>query len=326
MENTNPWVIKGSSKARLVSLTPDAEETIAYIARVTSKDQTNPKIAGLLRYCAKHGHFSVFEQATMTVEIVIPLAISIQLIRHSSGKYQQFSGRYENQELMAQHTGDLPTFLGMFYMPEEARLQDDKNRQNSFFSGDPDLTDKMWAEMEFAYKACHLAYKNLIDAGICKEQARFVLPEGVYTRLYMTGNIRSFIHYLQARDKEGVVQWEHVELARAIKEIFLENLPVVHEAFFSLDEEGPDSRDGEIAALRDQIKKLEELISAQASVPCGESLGPATDFNSEQGNCFYGRIEPISPEREAPDLNEKPARWPSFWERLLSGLDKTRNP
>lgn len=328
MENTNPWVIRGSSKARLVSLTPNAEETIAYIARVTSKNQTNPKITGLLRYCAKHGHFSVFEQATMTVEIVIPLAISIQLIRHGSNKYQQFSGRYENQELMAQHTGDLPAFLGMFYMPEEARTQDDKNRQNSFFAEDPDLTDKMWAELEFAYKACHQAYKNMIDIGICKEQARFVLPEGVYTRLYMTGNIRSFIHYLQARDKEGVAQWEHVELARAIKEIFSENLPVVYEAFFAPDEEEPDPRDEEIATLRDRVKQLEELVAAQtpAHIPCGESLGPATDFNSNQESCFYGRIEPNAPKEETPDLRSKPAKWPSFWERLLYRLGKTRNP
>lgn len=232
MKNDNKWYIEGSSKARLVSITPNAEEAIAYIARVTSKDQENPKIEGLLKYCAKHGHYSVFEQAFMTVELVLPLAISIQALRHRSFTFQQFSGRYEDQTLMGQYTEGLSAYLGMFYMPEEARLQDTKNRQNSIVAEDASLTDFMWEEFSFAYKACIQSYNNLINKGIAKELARFVLPEGVYTRMYISGNVRSFVHYLQVRDDEGVVQHEHCEVARCIKEVFAEQLPIIHKCFF----------------------------------------------------------------------------------------------
>ena len=233
----NNWLIEGSSKARLVSVTPKAEETIAYIARVTSKNQENPNIQGLLKYCVKHGHFSVFEQAGMTVEVVTPLAIAVQVLRHRSFKFQQFSGRYENQELMASHTSELPTCFDMFYVPECARLQDTSNRQNSLL---PDKTvagemdDFMWEEMNFAYKSCLQSYKNLIERGIAKEVARFVLPQGVYTRLYITGDVRSFAHYIQVRDDEGVAQHEHCELARCIKLIFEREFPTIYEAFFSI--------------------------------------------------------------------------------------------
>jgi thymidylate synthase (FAD) len=114
MENTNPWFIEGSSKARLVSHTPDPEGMMGYIARVTSKDQSNPNVERLLKYCAKHGHWSVFEQATMTVEVVTPLAIAVQLLRHHSFTFQQFSGRYEDQQWMSNHTEGLSSFLDLF--------------------------------------------------------------------------------------------------------------------------------------------------------------------------------------------------------------------
>lgn len=253
MENNNCWFIEGSSKARLVTATPEGEEIIAYVARVTSKDQSNPKIQGLLKYCARERHWSVFEQADMTVEIVTPLAISIQALRHRSYCFQQFSGRYESQEMMAQHTEDLPAYNGMFYIPEQARLQDTKNRQNSLLAEDPSLTDRMWAEMEFAYKACHQAYKNLLDMGIAKEIARFVLPEGVYTRLYMKGSVRSFIHYLSVRDDEGVAQYEHVELARAVRAVFANQFPIIYSALMS----GKDTEKDMLLAKNQEIEKLQ---------------------------------------------------------------------
>lgn len=225
--NDSPWVIFGSSKARLVNVTPNLDETVAYVARVSSKTQENRSIEKLLGYCAKHGHWSVFEQGAMTVEVVTPLAIAIQALRHRSFCFQQFSGRYQDQRAMGDLTEGLHCFHSMFYVPEVARLQDTKNRQNSVETDDAGLTDKMWAEMEFAYHACLKAYDSLIEMGIAKEVARFVLPQGVYTRLYITGNPRSFIHYCSVRDEEGVAQFEHVELARAIRAVFSQACPVI---------------------------------------------------------------------------------------------------
>jgi len=228
MENSNCWFVEGSSKARLVSATPDAEAMMAYIARVTSKDQSNPSFEGLLKYCIKNGHWSVLEQASMTLEVVTPLAIAVQLLRHRSFTFQQFSGRYENQEMMKKHTEDLSSHNNLFYMPEEARTQDAKNRQNSIPATDPGLTDAMWATMSTAYTVAQQCYKDLLDRGVAKEIARFVLPQGVYSRMYVTGSCRSWIHYLNVRDDEGVAQYEHVELARACKTIFGNVFPTVY--------------------------------------------------------------------------------------------------
>lgn len=233
MNNTNPWFIDGSSKARLVSVTPDPEGVLGYIARVTSKDQTNPNVERLLSYCAKHGHWSVFEQATMTVEVVTPLAIAVQLLRHRSFCFQQFSGRYEDQQEMVKHTADLTSYNNLFYMPEEARVQDPKNRQNSIPATDPALTDAMWATMSTAYMVALQCYNDLLARGIAKEIARFVLPEGVFSRLYVTGSCRSFVHYIGVRDDEGVAQYEHCELARTIKSVFQTQFPVVSSAVFN---------------------------------------------------------------------------------------------
>jgi thymidylate synthase (FAD) len=200
---------------------------MGYIARVTSKDQSNPSVEKLLSYCAKHGHWSVFEQASMTVEVVTPLAIAVQLLRHRSFTFQQFSGRYEDQQEMVKHTADLSSHNNLFYMPEQAREQDSKNRQNSIFTEDPSKTDAMWATMSTAYMVAHQCYNDLLQRGIAKEIARFVLPQGVYTRLYVTGSCRSWIHYLRVRDDEGVAQYEHVELARAIRPVFSNVFPTI---------------------------------------------------------------------------------------------------
>jgi thymidylate synthase (FAD) len=225
--NDSPWFVNGSSKARLVNATPNLDETVAYVARVSSKAQENPSVEKLLGYCAKHGHWSVFEQGSLTVEVVTPLAISIQALRHRSFCFQQFSGRYQDQREMAALSEDLPSFLSMFYIPETAREQDPKNRQNSIFSSNAALTDAMWREMEFAYHAAIKSYDKLIEEGVAKEIARFVLPQGVYTRLYITGNPRSFIHYCSVREEIGVVQWEHVELASAVRDVFTQACPLI---------------------------------------------------------------------------------------------------
>lgn len=229
--NESPWYVHGSSKARLVNATPCLDETIAYVARVSSKNQETPSIEKLLKYCAEHGHWSVFEQGSLTVEVVIPLAISIQALRHKSFCFQQFSGRYQDHSTMRGMTDGLECVVeSMFYIPKSPRLQDTKNRQNSIETDDKELMAKMREEMERAYYACLSAYEELIEAGIAKEIARFVLPQGVFTRLYITGNPRSFVHYCDVRDDEGVAQFEHVEMARAVREVFSEVCPVISRA------------------------------------------------------------------------------------------------
>lgn len=256
MDNNNCWFIEGSSKARLVSVTPDAEQTMGYIARVTSKDQSNPKVEGLLKYCAKHGHWSVFEQATMTVEVVTPLAIAVQLLRHRSFTFQQFSGRYEDQQEMVKHTEDLISYNNLFYMPEEARTQDATNRQNSIPASDPALTDAMWATMSTSYMVAQQCYNDLLTRGIAKEIARFVLPQGVFSRLYVSGSCRSFIHYIGVRDDEGVAQYEHCELARCIRSVFTTQFPAVSSAVFN---QGTNPLEAENQELKAEIEVLKAI-------------------------------------------------------------------
>ena len=229
--NVSDWAVVGSSKARLVQCTPDLDRACGFIARVSSKNQNNASVAGLLRYCARHGHWSVFEQGSITVEVVTPLAIAIQLIRHRSFTFQQFSGRYQDQKEMTLMTEGLPTAeYDLFYMPTVARMQDMSNRQNSVVCEDEQITALMQGTIEDAMLACYKSYNRLLDLGVAKEVARFVLPQGTYTRLYVTGSPRSFIHYCNVRDDEGVAQLEHVELARAIKEVFSEVCPIISEA------------------------------------------------------------------------------------------------
>jgi thymidylate synthase (FAD) len=257
LENKNPWYIEGSSKARLVTCTPDAEAHMAYIARVTSKDQSNPNFERLLKYCVKHGHWSVMEQSTMTVEVVTPLAIAVQLLRHASFRFQQFSGRYEDQQEMLKHTADLSSFSNLFYMPEEAREQDPKNRQNSLPASDPGLTDAMWATMSTSYMVSLQCYNDLLTRGISKEIARFVLPQGVYSRLYVTGNCRSFLHYIGVRDDDGVAQYEHCELARCIKSVFSNTFPTVSKAVFDVAPTPLEKENEELKAELEVLKAIQ---------------------------------------------------------------------
>jgi thymidylate synthase (FAD) len=253
MKITSPWFEEGSSKARLVWVTPNAEEHIAYCARVSNpKNQDNDKFEGLIKYCVKHNHVSIFEQASMCVEVITPLAIATQMLRHRFN-FQQFSLRYSNNEELKDLLGDQGA---LYYLPEEARVQDHKNRQNSIFADDAELDDMMQNTMLSAYNVADLCYNDLVAKGIAKEVARFVLPQGGFTRMFVSGTCRNWMHYLGVRDDEGVVQWEHVELARAIRPIFATQFPTVNKAFFHRD---PDPRDAEIEELKSEIQVLKAI-------------------------------------------------------------------
>ena len=204
---------------KLITLTPKAEETMGYIARVSNpKNQENPKVPGLLSYCIKHGHWSVFEQAHMTIEINTTRGLAAQILRHRSFTFQEFSQRYADSSLLGDN---IPLF--------EIRRQDEKNRQNSIDDVDPFLIQKYEVKIEKHFKQAMKIYQEMLKDGIAKECARFVLPLATPTRLYMTGSIRSWIHYIDLRASHGT-QKEHTEIVNQIKSIFVDELPVVSEA------------------------------------------------------------------------------------------------
>ena len=184
---------------RLVSITPDAEKTMAYIARVSNpSNQENEKYAGLLRYCIKHNHWSVFEQATMTLEIETTRAIAAQILRHRSFTFQEFSQRYADTQLL--ETIELP----------ELRRQDSKNRQNSIDDLDPKVVDTLNRQMNTLFSSAFALYNQMLEDGVAKECARMVLPLCTPTKLYMTGSCRSWIHYINLRSAHGT-QKEHMD-------------------------------------------------------------------------------------------------------------------
>ena len=204
---------------KLVSVTPDAEKTMGYVARVSNpSNQENPKVAGLLKYCVKHQHWSVFEQAFMTLEIETTRGLAAQILRHRSFTYQEFSQRYADSSLLGE-TIPLP----------ELRRQDTKNRQNSIDDIDPFTVQKYQMLMQDHFKDAMNLYQKMLDEGIAKECARFVLPLAVPTRLYMSGSCRSWIHYITLRSANGT-QKEHMDIAEACKKIFVEQFPTCAEA------------------------------------------------------------------------------------------------
>ena len=204
--------------ARLISITPDAEKTMAYIARVSNPaNQENDNYSGLLKYCIKHNHWSVFEQSTMTVEIETTRAIAAQILRHRSFTYQEFSQRYADAKLL--ETIELP----------ELRRQDNKNRQNSIDDLDPKIVDKLNAQMNTLFSSAFSLYNQMLEEGVAKECARMVLPLCTPTRIYMTGSCRSWIHYINLRSANGT-QKEHMLIAQQVKKIFIEQFPTVSDA------------------------------------------------------------------------------------------------
>ena len=207
------------TQIKLVSVTPDAEKTIAYVARVSNpQNQENDKFAGLLRYCIQHGHWSVFEQAFMTVEINTTRGLAAQILRHRSFTYQEFSQRYQDVSHIRE---DIP-------LPE-LRSQDEKNRQNSIDDVDPAVVQRFNNEMRKHFDSSIDLYKSMLHAGIAKECARFVLPLATPTRIYMTGSVRSWVHYIDLRSSHGT-QKEHMEIAEMVRSIFAEQFPIVSEA------------------------------------------------------------------------------------------------
>jgi thymidylate synthase (FAD) len=203
---------------KLVSVTPDAEQLMAYIARVSNpSNQDNEKYSGLLKYCIKHNHWSVFEQSTMTLEIETTRAIAAQILRHRSFTFQEFSQRYAAS-----------TALGEIDLPE-LRKQDLKNRQNSTDDLDPKTVDKFERQMITLFSSAKSLYTQMLDAGVAKECARMVLPLCTPTRIYMTGSCRSWIHYINLRSAHGT-QKEHMVIAEACRKVFTEQFPSVSEA------------------------------------------------------------------------------------------------
>ena len=204
---------------KLVTVTPKAEETMGYVARVSNpKNQDNPKVAGLLSYCIKHGHWSVFEQAHMTLEIETTRGLAAQILRHRSFTYQEFSQRYADSSMLSK----------VIPMPE-LRRQDDKNRQNSIDDLDPFVVQDFELKMQRHFVEGMKIYKEMLDAGVAKECARFVLPLATPTKLYMTGSVRSWIHYINLRSAHGT-QKEHMDIAENCRSIFNEQFPIVAEA------------------------------------------------------------------------------------------------
>ncbi|MGZ3653063.1 MAG: FAD-dependent thymidylate synthase [Bdellovibrionota bacterium] len=203
--------MKNQESVRLISITPKAEETIAYCARVSNpENQENPEISKLLRHCIKNGHWSIFEQANMVLEITTSRGIAPQILRHRSFSFQEFSQRYAASSSM---------------MSYEARRQDTKNRQNSVDDFDAGTKDWFVQAQDEIWKLAYARYQEALEKGIAKECARFLLPLNTQTRLYMNGTIRSWLHYIELRSGHGT-QAEHMLIARECKKIFCEQLPL----------------------------------------------------------------------------------------------------
>ena len=204
---------------KLISVTPEAEKTIGYVARVSNpNNQENPKVAGLLKYCIQHQHWSIFEQAFMTVEIETTRGLAAQILRHRSFTFQEFSQRYADTNLLAD---EIPMF--------DLRSQDLKNRQNSNDDVPQNKKQDLQEKIAEHFVQSMDLYNELLANGIAKEYARFVLPLATPTRLYMSGSIRSWIHYIDLRSAHGT-QKEHMDIAEGCRDIFKEQFPIIAEA------------------------------------------------------------------------------------------------
>ena len=203
----------------LISVSPDAEKHMAYCARVSNpNNQDNENYAGLLRYCIKHQHWSIFEQAFMTLEINTTRGLAAQILRHRSFTFQEFSQRYADTNLL-DATIPLP----------DLRRQDTKNRQNSIDDIPEKQTKFLKERIRQYFNEGMDLYNELLREGIAKECARFVLPLATPTRIYMSGSVRSWVHYIDLRSGHGT-QKEHMDIANACKSIFTKQFPTVAEA------------------------------------------------------------------------------------------------
>lgn len=212
------------TSVKLIWATPSADNVVGYCARVSNPaNQDNPDVAGLLRYCAKHGHWSVFEMASMCLEIETTRDIARQILRHRSFSFQEFSQRYADVSTMPQ--AEL----------RECRMQDTKNRQNSLPCADADLPDWWRAVQLTVYQDSMDLYQAALANGIAKEQARALLPEGLTpSRMYVTGPLRSWITYCQVRTDPST-QKEHRVIAEQVVGVLAHVAPFVAQAFFPLE-------------------------------------------------------------------------------------------
>jgi thymidylate synthase (FAD) len=197
---------------KLIWITPEAEQVIGYCARVSNPaNQDNPDVARLLAYCIKHAHWSIFEMASMCVEIKTTRAIAPQILRHRSFSFQEFSQRYAEVH-------DFPVLGDM-------RLAGTTNRQSSQPLPERGFDTDIILDAELSVSRSYWTYNKLIKAGIAAETARMVLPLCCPTTLYMSGTIRSWIHYVQLRTQQDT-QLEHREIAESIKALMAEHLPI----------------------------------------------------------------------------------------------------
>jgi thymidylate synthase (FAD) len=204
---------------KLISVTPDAEKLMSYCARVSNpSNQDSDNYAKLLAYCIKNKHWSIFEMANMSLEVNTTRGIAAQILRHRSFNFQEFSQRYADATLLAE---DIPTF--------ELRRQDNKNRQNSIDDISDETKVKWNTKIREHFSKAKAIYDGMIADGVAKECARFVLPLATPTRLYMSGTIRSWVHYIELRSGHGT-QKEHMIIANEIKDIFSQQFPTVSEA------------------------------------------------------------------------------------------------
>ena len=207
------------NSVKLISVTPDAERLMSYCARVSNPaNQENPNYAKLLKYCIDHQHWSIFEQAFMTIQIETTRGLAAQILRHRSFTFQEFSQRYADTNLLAE---EIPAF--------ELRRQDNKNRQNSIDDINDEIKAKWGVKIREHFAKAKAIYDGMIADGIAKECARFVLPLATPTKLYMSGSVRSFIHWIQLRSANGT-QKEHMIIANEAKEIFKSQFPITAEA------------------------------------------------------------------------------------------------
>lgn len=207
------------STVKLISVTPDAEKLMAYCARVSNpNNQDSDNYAKLLKYCIDHQHWSIFEQAFLTLQIETSRGIAAQILRHRSFTFQEFSQRYADTTVLAD---EIPLF--------ELRRQDNKNRQNSVDDISDELKSKWGMKIREHFAKSKALYDGMIADGIAKECARFILPLAIPTRLYVSGSIRSWIHYIQLRSSNGT-QKEHMIIANECKKIFIDQFPTIGEA------------------------------------------------------------------------------------------------
>ena len=206
--------------AKLVWVTPDAEKLIGKIARVSNPtNEDNPNVEGLLKYLIKHKHWSPFEMASMCVEIHTTRAIAPQILRHRSFSFQEFSQRYA-----------IPTDTFATVLPD-LRRQDLKNRQNSIDDLREETVEYYKEKIDQHFREGVRLYESMLHSDIAKECARSVLPLNTVTRLYMSGTLRSWLHYVDLRGDNGT-QKEHMSIARSVGEILATEVPTVARAMW----------------------------------------------------------------------------------------------